>query len=590
MKYGILKRAPVIFLILCFLYSNLYADTLTGKIRMVPRELESWLDELFRDYKNDNSPGVSVIIADDRDILFQKSYGMANIGLAVPYGPHHAVRLPYSEGREFMAVAAALAHLDGLIDLNNTIRSYFPELPEWSDPVSIFDLIRHQSGFVDEWSVLLLMHDSMSNNFETEQFMRLLATQPVPEIEPGRGYLYSNSDYGLLRLVLERALDRPLTDYVEERITAPLSMVNSRLLGDVWDEMPGLAESYQYGIGGDFRKLSIYKTSPGGNYYFATSAADLVRWARALSDSSSDYYRAVELLKDFGRTVPHRTGHYTFGHTYLDIAGHQIIRHEGVLECNYLTRIPELGLYVITQGNKYFDMENELIVNRILGHDPGSGEVFSSNPVSLSPEEGKRFEGRYLIRNYPDWSTEAETRVLADFHFTENKLIGRFPQDIVYEFIPVGQSFFYWKGTYEIQLEFYEEGSETMTAVMRYNDGYPAETLIRQPPSWQPSVGELEQFKGLYHSSHLDYFWRVESDSEGRLVVRGPTILDKPLIPDREDQFLIRLQKYPGFTFFASLHFHRDEQGRVTHMSVATPRLNHHRFDRIYLYPGSEDH
>ncbi len=51
--------------------------------------------------------------------------------------------------------------------------------------MTIWDLLNHRSGFVDEWATLLMMHSAMSNRFEKEQFLRLLYTQPEPEIEPG---------------------------------------------------------------------------------------------------------------------------------------------------------------------------------------------------------------------------------------------------------------------------------------------------------------------------------------------------------------------------------------------------------------------
>jgi len=55
---------------------------------------------------------------------------------------------------------------DGILSLNDKVIKYFPKLPEWSESVTIWDLLNHRSGFVDEWATLLLMHGSMSNRFD----------------------------------------------------------------------------------------------------------------------------------------------------------------------------------------------------------------------------------------------------------------------------------------------------------------------------------------------------------------------------------------------------------------------------------------
>jgi CubicO group peptidase (beta-lactamase class C family) len=184
-------------------------------------QLERRIDEVFGTNGSARA-GAAVVVVHDGHVVAQRQYGMASLEHRVPFTTHHVVRLPYSEAREFIAIAAMFMENDGLIRLDDRVRAYFPRLPAWSEEVTIRDLLRHSSGFVDEWSTLLLMHQSMANRFGESQFLRLLYDQPAPEVEPGSGYMYSNSDYGLLRLILEKAAGEGLGRYMKRRMFEPL--------------------------------------------------------------------------------------------------------------------------------------------------------------------------------------------------------------------------------------------------------------------------------------------------------------------------------------------------------------------------------
>jgi hypothetical protein len=69
-------------------------------------------------------------------------------------------------------------------------------------------------------------------------------------------------------------------------------------------------------------------------------------------------------------------------------------------------------------------------------------------------------------------------------------------------------------------------------------------------------------------------------DEAGELVLRAPTMADVRVEPYQENEFLLRLEKFPGVPFHAWIRFHENGDGEVTHLTVWNPRLMHHRFDR----------
>lgn len=529
-------------------------------------------------------PGVAALLVQGGGVVAQRRYGMASLEHGVPFTPNHVVRLPYSEGREFIAVAAALMESDGLIDLDHGVRRYFPQLPGWSEPVTLQDLIHHRSGFVDEWSVLLLMHGSMANRLEESQFLRLLQDQPGPEVEPGDGYMYSNSDYGLLRLILEEAADG-LGEYMERRLFHPLGMHSTRLVEDFAEVVPHHAPFYAPGPEGP--RHADLKTSPGGDYVVATTACDLVRWAQAHMDPASEISRAVERLREGGEPVPGREGHYAFGLTFTEASGTPVVRHEGVLEVTYLTRIPSLDFSVITFGNRYYEpAESQAIVDFLL--DPVAVERrvrFPTERVPVDSAELVRYTGAFVSRGVPSWESRTEARDLIRVEARGGTLVLDWAQWGRFELVPVGEGVFSWhdgptEESWGMLVEFGgTDGGGPGELVIRYNDGYPSETFVRLEP-WRPSPELLRRLAGTYHSPHLDYSWTVRLDDAGDLILRAPTLAEVRLEPWQPGEFLLRLEKFPGVPFHVWVQFHPEVLGVPTHLTVWNPRLMHHRFDR----------
>jgi hypothetical protein len=246
---------------------------------------------------------------------------------------------------------------------------------------------------------------------DESQFLRMLYEQPAPEVEPLTGYMYSNSDYGLLRLILEQVADGDLEGYMKRRIFDPIGMHSTRLFDDFAPVRPNDAAFYEE-RGHGYRHLRQVKTSPGGRYVIATSACDLGRWAIAHSDPASEISGAVASLIVGATPVPALEGHYTFGLTATEVFGHRVVRHEGVLMLNYLTRLPDLGYSVITFGNRGYDPdENRAVVQFLL--DPAGDQPrprFPRDAVAVTPAELERFAGRYLSTNVQAWDSHALER------------------------------------------------------------------------------------------------------------------------------------------------------------------------------------
>ncbi|HEU0111378.1 MAG TPA: serine hydrolase domain-containing protein, partial [Flavisolibacter sp.] len=299
------------------------------------KSLHNTLDSIFSSF-NKTTPGVAVTILQNGKVTAKKAYGLASLEHNVPFTHNTVVRLPYSEGREFISIAAVLMEKEGLLSLDDKVSKYFPQLPAWSEPVTLYDLLNHRSGFADEWATLLLAQASMTNRFDQSQFLNFLYRQPKPEVEPGKGYMYSNSDFGLLRLILEKASGQNLRQWMKLKLFDPLGMTSTLLHDDKDEVIEGFAQQY-YKYGKGYKTWTSDKTSPGGNYYIATTVNDLEKWAVVHLDTASIISKAVTKLFRNPQLMPGRDKDYVFGFKEKKLGTHTIRTHQGVNECTYIS-------------------------------------------------------------------------------------------------------------------------------------------------------------------------------------------------------------------------------------------------------------
>jgi CubicO group peptidase (beta-lactamase class C family) len=586
MQYKLFLTAFLMFLLVDISFGQKPLKSNSGIISTNNPILNKKLDSIFFSYNNNKSPGVSISVIQNGKLIAKKDYGMASIELQVPFSHQSVVRIGYSEAREFISIAAVLMEKDGILSLHDKVRKYFPKLPEWSAQVTLWDLLNHRSGFVDEWANLLLMHGAMSNRFDKEQFFRLLYTQPQPEIEPSKGYMYCNSDFGLLRLIMEKASGKNLSDWLKQRIFDPLEMNNTRMQKNALDIVPNHATKYSLD-GNSFKQDNAQKTSPGGNYFILTCADDLAKWALVNSDLNSEFNQAFKKLLENVRMIPGKKNHYITGHSIDTITNQTVIRHEGVNGENYLSRIPSKGLAIITIGNldgESFSEQNKLICNYLLDVKKPLfiKPDFEKKPIIITDAELKKYEGRYRWLNQVSWESYSERRKLSDFYVENGILKLRYTGNYVIELIPVGKDLFYYEEGFGMQVKFIQpEDNASMKITVAFDDGYPGDMMEKEAgKQWLPTIEDLKIFTGKYYSRHLDYYWNFDLNEQGKIVLKRATMPDAVMDPDGDNQFHYIAEKNPGDGFDQWILFNKDIQGKITGLTVWSTRVMHHRFEK----------
>ena len=197
--------------------------------------------------------------------------------------------------KQFTAAAVMLARREGLLELDDEITKYFPEIP-YPD-VTIRHLLTHTSGIPDyfddaDWFIKIWKEEKrVPGNDEILRF--LCETEAKPYFAPGEGMHYSNTGYNLLALLVERRSGVHFEEFLQKKIFEPAGMNSTRCCHIRRDGIPfenfaraTVFEDGKYVADVDSAEDGDVVAFDGlnGDDYVYTNIFDMLRWDRALRE------------------------------------------------------------------------------------------------------------------------------------------------------------------------------------------------------------------------------------------------------------------------------------------------------------------
>src|SRR5262245_16356524 len=113
------------------------------------------IDQIFAPYNQVDSPGCVVGAIRNGSFVYRKAFGAASLELAVPLSPESVFDMG-SVSKQFTAASVVLAAEQGYLSLDDNIRKYIPELPDYGQPITLRQMLHHTSGFRDVSSLLII--------------------------------------------------------------------------------------------------------------------------------------------------------------------------------------------------------------------------------------------------------------------------------------------------------------------------------------------------------------------------------------------------------------------------------------------------
>ncbi len=270
-------------------------------------------------------PSASVAIVKDGQIVYTKAYGDARLDPRTPATP----QMRYSIGsisKQFTAAAILLLQEQGKLSLDDRVAKYIPNLTR-ANEVTIRQLLSHTSGYQDYWPQDYVM-PMMLQPVTSQKILDMWARKPL-DFEPGAKWQYSNTNYVIAGVIIERVARMPLLQFLQERVFTPLGMAS---VSDTDQAKLGDTDPTGY-----LRyALGPLRPAPkeGRGWLFAAGelampAADLAKWDISIMDQ-----KLMKPLsyREFGTEVLLKNGlgtHYGLGVDVNSQAGRRALSHGG---------------------------------------------------------------------------------------------------------------------------------------------------------------------------------------------------------------------------------------------------------------------
>jgi CubicO group peptidase (beta-lactamase class C family) len=184
--------------------------------------LRARVDSVFAALNN-NTPGCALGVYRNGAIAYGRGYGIANLEHGIPITPATLFDIG-STSKQFTASAILLLAQEGKLSLDDEVRKWIPDLPDYGAPVTIRHLLHHTSGIRDYLTLMGMRFTSFDGVTTDRDAFELILRQKELNVPPGSEYLYSNSGYFLLGEIVKRASGQNLRAFATERIFTPLGM------------------------------------------------------------------------------------------------------------------------------------------------------------------------------------------------------------------------------------------------------------------------------------------------------------------------------------------------------------------------------
>ena len=546
----------IIFAVLFFFifFSLDYADQRAERV-----------DKLFSAWDKPDSPGCALAIVHSGRIIYKRGYGMANLEHNIPITPQSVFYIG-SVSKQFVALAVALLANQGKLSLDDDIRKYLPEIPDYGTPITIRHLIHHTSGLRD----YLTLEDIAGvpfGNFHEQDVLELIARQKELNFAPGEEYLYSNSGYFLLGVIVERSSGRTLRKFAEESIFQPLGMKNSHFHDDYQSLIKNRASGYFPAGGGRFRNfISTFDCIGSGGLF--TSVEDLFLWDQNFSHKRVGGEEVIDIMYTRGTLNSGKKLDYAFALNIGSYKGLRTVSHGGALE-GYraaFLRFPEQRFSVICLSNlSSFDpMKLSYQVADVYLADQFKEEEKSETKLQEEFTKLPESKLKEKVGDYIDLKTGALRRIL----LKRNQLI-------LYAFgqqFPLGarseMEFQLLKAPFRAAIRFEKQEKGKPMLMHVFPEAEKPETY-ESFKRVNPTAEQLKEYVGDYYSKELQVTFRLAL-KKGKLFFVHRNAPKPSLQPILKDWFSVR-----GFR----IRFIRDEEKRITSFMLDTGRVKNLRFD-----------
>jgi len=342
-------RLPIILLLLLGL---IFVGTVNAQdFAMVDASNSKEIDALFAEYDQLDGPGFVAGVIQDGELVYAKGFGSANLDYGVPITSESVFNLA-SLSKQFTAACIALLIQEGKVSLEEDVKTYISEFPDYPGPVKVKHLVYMTSGLKEYYQLTRPGgKDWYRDYFTVDDAIALSLEQPELDFEPGSAWAYSNVNYMLLAEIVERVSGMSFAAFAEKRLFEPLGMHNTHVNDDTYRVIKNRVIGYNPREEGGYYHFNRLSPHYGGSGVHST-VEDLYKWDQNFYTHELAGKAWTELMLSTMK-FDHDKANDAFGLVWGDYNGIPIVWYSGgdTGFSTYMIRFPEQQLTVICLSN-----------------------------------------------------------------------------------------------------------------------------------------------------------------------------------------------------------------------------------------------
>ena len=528
------------------------------------------VDELFAPWDNKDSPGAAVAVVQNGTIVYKKGYGMANLEYDIPNSPSTVFHIA-SVSKQFTAFSILLLEKAGKLSLDDDIRKYIPEVPDFGKTITLRHLATHTSGMRDQWNLLAMAGWRLDDVITKEQVLKLVSKQKALNFNPGEEFVYCNTGFTLLAEVVARVSGQSFAEFTQANIFSPLKMKSTLFYDD--HEKIVKNRAYSYHENNSYKKSVLSYANVGATSLF-TTAEDLSLWAVNFGNpvvGDSTLIRKLNTLavlnngKTFGGALGQFVGNYK---------GLNEIQHGGA-DAGYrsfLTRFPDEKFSVVVLSNaaefNSGDMAHK-VVDIYLKDKIKKEPVVAAKKEESPKPAGVSVDQATLNTYLGDFELQPGFNI--SITLNNGQLFGQATGQPAFKLTPLSNTEFTVEGV-DAKVEFVPNGGEKINTLKLHQSG-----RIMDAPrlkGFDKNAVNLAEFSGSFYSEELSttYDFVVVG---GKLVAKHSRHSDFEIQPLKKDIFSGQAW------FFGQIEFVRDAKNGITGCKVSNGRVRNLYFKKL---------
>jgi CubicO group peptidase (beta-lactamase class C family) len=286
------------------------------------------VDEVFEDLTKAGSPGCALGVYHDGKIIYSKGYGLANLEQNVAITPRSVFDIG-STSKQFSAASILLLEKQAKLSINDDIRKYVPELPVYGQKITILHLLNHTSGLRDYLTLMDLAGVNTDSVTTDEDALQIIVRQKALNFAPGSDWLYSNTGFFLLSVIVKRVSGETLREFAAENIFRPLEMTHTQYRDDHTSLIENRAMAYDPKEKGGAYTLNVSYFEQTGDGAVHTSVEDLLKWDENFYSAQIGGKDFLSEIQEQGKLNSGKVLDYAKGLHIADYRGLHTVSHGG---------------------------------------------------------------------------------------------------------------------------------------------------------------------------------------------------------------------------------------------------------------------